>query len=188
MVMNPRVIAFAVLVLVFALSLILIAVRAYRRAQKSSQTDWDQLLGRLAEVDRSSIAEVALDVVDESGEQRRDVSTPVLEPEEIWKRIGGMDGLEVLERNCSVLIDLAFYVQRRYPEAIVVAEQLRLNAREIEWHLGRLRSARETGKLESAFSMYAPRAVAVYYLMTRKLLALYAKEGLDQLSDLERAI
>jgi hypothetical protein len=186
--MSPRVVAFAILVLVFALVLIWIAIRAYRRAHRSSHQDWDQLLTRLVNVDRGSIAEVALDIVDESGADRRDVSSPVLEPERIWKLVGGMEGLEVLERNCPVLIDLAFYIQRWYPEAVVVAEQLRMSAREIEWHLGRLRSARATGKLEGAFSMYAPRAVAAYYLMTRKLLALYEKGSIDLLNDLEKAI
>ncbi|MGA7242574.1 MAG: hypothetical protein WBX19_05300, partial [Terracidiphilus sp.] len=81
-------------------------------------------------------------------------------------------------------IDLAFYVQRWYPEALVVAEQLRLSAREIEWHVGRLKGAQKTGKLESAFAMYAQPAVATYYLMTRQILALYEQGSIAMLTEL----
>jgi hypothetical protein len=184
---SPRLILFAALVLLMAVVLALAAIRAFRHSHKTSAADWDELIGRLAAVDRGSIAEVALDLVDESGAPRRD-PTEVLESGQIWEKVGGMEGLEVLKRNCAVLIDLACYVQRWYPEALVVAEQLRLSAREIEWHVGRLRSAEETGKLETSFSMYAPRAVAIYYLMTRKVLALYEHGSLDLLSDLQKAI
>jgi len=155
-------------VVIFVVSLIAIAAYYYRRARNSTQNDWDSLLNRLSRVDRSSIAEVALDVIDESGQQRTDQGSAILEPPQIWKLLGGMEGIEALEANCAVLIDLAFYLQQRYPEALVVAEQLRLSAREIEWQAGRLRGAAETGKLAGAFPMYGQRAAAAYYLMTQR--------------------
>ncbi len=93
-----------------------------------------------------------------------------------------------MERNCAVLVDLAFYVQQWYPEASVVAEQLRLNAREIQWHVGRLKSAAQTGKLEIFFSDYAQPAITTYYLMTQRVLALYETYHLPGLADLQRAI
>jgi hypothetical protein len=99
-----------------------------------------------------------------------------------------LKGLEVLESNCAVLIDLAFYVQQRYPEALAVTEELRLAAREIAWHVERLRGAARTGKLESSFPMYAQRAVATYYLMTRRVLILYEQQRLPMLTDLQRAL
>ncbi len=185
---DSRTVVFLVAVAIFLATLVAIAGRAYRRASKSSGKDWKLLLKRLTVVDRSSIAEVALDLIDESGNQRNDAGSAVLDPEQIWKLVGGLKGLEVLEANCAVLIDLAFYVQQWYPEALVIAEQLRLSAREIEWHVGRLKDAQKTGKLESAFPMYAQRAVATYYLMTRRLLALYEQENLAMLADLEKAI
>ena len=50
----------------------------------------------------------------------------------MWRLIGGLEGLEVLERNSEVLIDLAFYVQQWYPEALPIAERLRLDAQAAE--------------------------------------------------------
>jgi len=175
-------------VVIFVVSLVAIAAYYYRRARNSTQKDWENLLKRLTHVDRSSIAEVALDIIDESGQQRKDEGSAILEPPQIWKLLGGMEGIEALEANCAVLIDLAFYLQQWYPEALVVAEQLRLGAREIEWQVGRLRGAAETGKLKSAFSMYAQPAAAAYYLMTRRLLDLYQQGDPPKLAALQKAL
>ena len=185
---DSRTVVFFVAIAAFLVVLATIAVRSYRRAGKSSDGDWERLLKRLQVVDRSSIAEVALDIIDESGQQRRDEGSAILEPEQIWKLVGGLKGLEVLKTNCAVLIDLAFYVQQWYPEALVVAEELRLSAREIEWHVERLKSAERTGKLKSAFAMYAQPAVGKYYLMTQRLLALYEQGNLPMLADLRKAL
>jgi hypothetical protein len=174
-------------VAIFVVSLIAILAYYYRRARNSTQNDWDSLLNRLTRVDRSSIAEVALDVIDKSGQQRKDQGSAILEPPEIWKLLGGMEGIEALEANCAVLIDLAFYLQQQYPEALVVAEQLRLSAREIEWQAGRLRGAAETGKLAGAFPMYGQRTAAAYYLMTQ-LLDLYEQGDPPKLAALQKAL
>lgn len=185
---DSRAVIFLVAVAVFLVVLATIAIRSYRRAVKSSTRDWEQLLKRLQVVNRSSIAEVALDIIDESGQQKRDVGSATLEPERIWNLVGGLRGLKVLKANCEVLIDLAFYVQKWYPEALAVTEQLRLSAREITWHLERLEGAEKTGKLKTAFAMYAQPAVGTYYLMTRQLLALYEQGNLPMLADLRNAL
>ena len=172
----------------FVVLLIAIGLYYYRRARSSATTDWEDLLGRLTPIDRSSIAEVALDIIDESGQQRKDLASATLEPSEIWKLLGGMEGVEAIEGNCAILIDLASYLQQWYPEALVVAEQLRLSAREIEWHVSRLKGATKTGKLDIAIPMYAQRAAAVYFLMTRRLLDLYEVGSPPMHATLQRAL
>lgn len=186
--MDSRAIIFLFAVGAFLVALAAITVRSYQRAAKSSERGWEQLVKSLQVVDRSSITAVALDIFDESGQRRKDDGSQTLEPERIWRLIGGLKGLEVLEANCQVLIDLAFYVQRWYPEALVIAEQLRLSAREIEWHVERLESAQRSGKLKSAFAMYAQPAVGAYYVMTRRLLALCEQENLPILADLRKVL
>jgi hypothetical protein len=42
--------------------------------------------------------------------------------------------------------------------------------------------------LEGAFADYAQRAIATYYLMTRRLLVLYDQASFPRLSELQRAI
>lgn len=186
--MSTRTVFFFAAVVVFLVSLVAVALYYYRRSRQTSEKSWEQLLGRLTFIDRDSVARIALDYVDESGQRRTDDAAAELEPTQISKLIGGLEGLEILERNSAVLIDLAFYVQQWYPEAVVLAEDLRLTAREIEWHVERLRGAAKTGNLESSFASYAQPAIAKYYLMTQRVLALYERGDIAMLLDLQRTI
>jgi hypothetical protein len=126
--------------------------------------------------------------VDESGKQRTAERDTGLDPSEIWDLIGGMKGLRELERNCAVLVDLVFYVQQWYPEALTITEQMRQSAREVEWHVSRLKGAEKNGKLEAWFPEYAQRAVAKYYLMTRQVIALYEQGNFPGAAEVERAL
>ena len=178
-----RELIFLVTVGVFLTTLLGVAAYFILRARRLSRNAWSLLLGRLQYFDRDKLATVALDLLDET-----DIQQQQLDPDLIFEMIGGMTGLGVLEENCDVLIDLATYVQRWYPEALQLSEDLRLNAREIKWHIGRLRGASHAGHLREQFPMYAQRAVATYYLMTRSLLVLYEGVHLPEFADLQRAI
>jgi hypothetical protein len=168
--------------------LLLLAGYYFVRNRRSSGTDWEEMFARLAWIDRNNIAEVALDLVDESGAPKTAEDAVNLEPAQLWSLIGGLEGLETLERNSDVLIDLAFYVQKWYPEAIVIAERLRLDARELKWHVARLRGAAGKGDLQVSFPFYAQRAVVRYYLMTRRVLYLYEAGNFAMLSKLQQAL
>jgi hypothetical protein len=156
--------------------------------RRSKQASWDDLFARLTWTDRNCIAQVALALVDESGQRRVLGDGGEMEPPDLWGLIGGLEGLEILERNSEVLIELAFYVQQWYPDAVVIAERLRKDAGELKWHVARLRGAAETGNLQISFPFYAQRAVVAYYLMTRRLLSLYEAGSFSMLSDLQRAL
>lgn len=101
-----------------AVFVVLLAITAYylwRRVQISKRT-WEQLLARLITVDRGRIAAVALDAIEPSGRRRTDELARELKSDQIWKLLGGLDGVEVLEKNSHVLIEMAMYLQRWYPE------------------------------------------------------------------------
>ena len=169
---------------------VLISTAGYydSRRRQSSQESWEDKVKKLTWIDHNTIAQVALDLVDKSGEARQITDASNLEPAQLWKLIGGLKGLEALERNSEVLIDLAFYLQQWHPEAVVIAEQLRLDARELKWHVARLKGAAQTGNLQISFPFYAQRAVTTYYLMTRRLLDLYEAGNFAMLADLQRAL
>jgi hypothetical protein len=173
---------FVIAVTSFLVALGTVALYFLLRARKASRTTWTMLLGRLKQIDRDKLARVALDFLEE-GEAR-----PQLNPDLIFEMIGGMEGLDALEQNCDVLIDIATYVRRWYPEALEIAEELRLSSREIKWHVSRLRGAAKTGHLYEQFPIYAQRAVATYYLMTRSLLVLYERGRTPGYADLQRAL
>jgi hypothetical protein len=168
--------------------LILIAGYYYWRNRRSSPAHFEDLLAQLKWIDRNNIAQVALDLVDPSGRAKVDEEAATMEPAQLWNLIGGLDGLEIMEHNSEVLIALASYFQQWYPEAVPVAERLRLDARELKWHVSRLRGAAQKGNLQVSFPFYAQRAVAAYYRMTRQLLELYEAANFSTLADLQRAL
>lgn len=169
----------------FLVALLSLVVHYYLRrirTEKNPYGSWEKLLGRLSAVDRENVALIASFMADQ-GENDTN-----LDETQIWSMVGGIRGLEVLERNCGVLVDLVFYVQQWYPEALAIAEQLRLNTREIEWHIGRLKSAAKVGRAEKAFPEHAEQVVVIYYTMTRRVLALYEEWNLPGLVELRRSL
>src|ERR1700733_4159363 len=186
--MSLREVFFIVAVLALVLVLAWMAVKAVLRNRGSANSSWGALLGRLVEIDRMALQEVALDLVDKTGVPRTDEERGTLNSDQVWNLLGGLEGLERIEANCRVLIEMASYLQRWYPESLAVAESLRLGAREIDWHVSRIKAASKTGKLEATFLMYAQPAAAAYYRMTRLLLALYAATDNAMWGQLEKAI
>jgi hypothetical protein len=186
--MSARNIYFITAVAIFLAINLCVAGYYYFRSRRSSQASWEDLLAQLTWTDRNNISQVALDLVDEEGLPRPAGESTSLEPSELWGLIGGLEGLQVLEKNSEVLIDLAFYVQQWHPEALAIAERLRLDARELKWHVARLKGAAETGNLQVSFPFYAQRAVVAYYLMTRRVLSLYEAGNFAMLTDLQRAL
>jgi hypothetical protein len=166
---------------------VLVAITGYYflRARRSAKAGWEDLLAKLTWIDRSMIAEVAHHTGDESS---LDFTGDEPEPGDLWTMLGGMKGLEIMEANSKVLIELACYLQRVYPEALPIAEQLRLDSRALQWHVDRLKGAAETGNLEISFPFYAKRAVSTYYVMTRRVLALYEATNFALLPELQRAL
>jgi hypothetical protein len=186
-----RVIYFFVILAAFLLTLLTIGVYYYLRQRQRRlypYGKWETLLRRLSAVNKEQIAMVARDLVDETGQKRTDEDELDLDPTQVWELVGGMKGLLILERNCAVLVDLVFYVQQWYPEALAITEQMRQNAREIEWHISRLKGAEKNGRLDEAFADYAQRAVATYYVMTRRVLTVYQQLDLPGLAELQRAL
>jgi hypothetical protein len=177
-----RQVLFLVVVAVFVSMLVGLTIYYVLRARRSSRNAWMILMRRLKQIDRDKFAAVALDLLEEREARQQ------LDPDLIFDMVGGMDGLDALEENCDVLIDLATYVQKWYPDVLQLGEELRLNAREIKWHIGRLRAASQTGHLRDQFPQYAQRAVATYYLMTRSLLVLYEGVQLPEFAELQQAI
>jgi hypothetical protein len=171
--MNVRFYLFVTLSVWVVLSIIAAWIYYHLRAGKLYGRSWETILARVIPLDRGNLRIVALDLLGEADELDRRDGPCELESSEIVELVGGLEGLAAIQRNCEALIELACYCQRLYPDALVVAEELRLNAREIQWHLGRLDAAARNGNSRAAFGEYAQRIATIYYLMTRRLVALY---------------
>jgi hypothetical protein len=160
---------------VFFVLLTVVSLYSFSRVRRASHSSWESLVKRLISVDRKTIEVIALDLMREQVQTETETGHAGLDASRILEMIGGLQGLEILKKNSEVLIDIAAHLEHWYPEALGVAEELRLEARELEWHVDRLRGAAKTGNLEVSFPAYGQQAIATYYQMTRELLAFCAR-------------
>ena len=157
----------------FVCALVVQAYRSGRTQKTRAAASWEELISSLEPVNSEGVANVARDFLNPTGMQvdpRRDGNR--LEPSDIWNMVGGVDGIEVMRKNTAVLIEIAAYIQRWNPEAVIVGEQLRLDAQEMDGYLKKLKSSAKAGTLQTWYPFYAQRAASAYYLMTRRLVAL----------------
>lgn len=185
--MNQPLLFPVVLAVIFS-SLSVIVVRSVANHRKRSSATWDELLAQLTPLGRVGIKEVASDFLVPDCRHVDPRNELTLQPEDIWDLTGGVEGIEVMERNAKVLIDLAYYVQRWNAEAVTVAEQLRLDALQISQQLRLLRKSLKKGRSEPRVPVYMQRATASYYLMTRRLLALCEASHSGLLPSLQQAL
>jgi hypothetical protein len=169
--------------LVLLLVSVLAAVALWSRKRSSSRSEWNTLVARLARIDRDRLAQIA------AAQQQPEVPgaeyARAEEESRLWFRDVGFKGLDDLQNNCTVMIDMAHHIQSRYPEAVVVAEQLRLTARQIEWHLDRIRLASKAGHVEACFAEYGNRAIGLYCGMAETLKVLYDGLGVPERAQLQ---
>ncbi|HZQ41928.1 MAG TPA: hypothetical protein VFA99_01680 [Acidobacteriaceae bacterium] len=186
--MNERLYLFLALLMLVVVSLIVAWIYYHLRIRKLYGQNWQTILARVIPINTGNLKIVALDLLGEADRLDRRDGPCDLDPSEIVQLLGDLPGLRTIERNCEALIDLACYCQRSYPEALVAAEELRLNAREIRWHLERLDTAARNGGSRTAFGEYAQRIATIYYLMTRRLIALYEIANAPGVEDLQLSL
>jgi hypothetical protein len=159
----------------FFIVLIIVSLYSVSRIRRASQSSWESLVKRLVSVDTKAIEVIALDLIGKPEQREAETGYADLDTSRILEMIGGLQGLEILKKNSGVLVDMAAHLEHWYPEALAIAEELRLEARELDWHVDRLRGAAKTGNLEVSFPAYGQQAIATYYRMTRELLAFCAQ-------------
>lgn len=179
---------FLVLACTMFLALLTLGSRYLRRIVRSRKKEWPDLLGDLKTISRPGFEAVVFDAIDRSGEERTDGAAKELDFDQIWEFLGGMDGISRIEHNSRVLIEMASYLQRWYPEALATAEQLRLQARELEWHVGRLKLAERNQGLKFYFASYGQNAAVLYYQMCQRLLAAYKEGDTSMFTELQAAL
>ncbi len=94
---------------VFLASILGIGTHYYLRSRRRElypYGKWEELLKRLAPLDHQNIERIA---ADPAAQLDQDIhSVEAMSPQDIWRLLGGMRGIEVMEKNCSVLVDLVF--------------------------------------------------------------------------------
>src|ERR1700760_5091658 len=137
-------------------------------ARRLSSATWEDLVSRMQPMHARGLELVALDNLQPQANQLR------LEPEHLWGLIGGLEGLRRMRKNADLLIALAAYVQRwNFEEGVIVAERMRHDAVQLKRAIFRIRIEMMLRRSQLRTPFYIHQAAASYYLMTKRLLALY---------------
>src|SRR6201994_5126613 len=137
-------------------------------AYRMRSATWEDLLSRMQPMHARGLELVALDNLQPQANQLR------LEPEHLWGLIGGLEGLRRMRKNADLLIALAAYVQRwNFEEGVIVAERMRHDAVQLKRAIFRIRIEMMLRRSQLRTPFYIHQAAASYYLMTKRLLALY---------------
>lgn len=158
-------------ILIFVVSSMILTlglVIVHLKARRLSGENWEALVAQIQRVPFEDLEKVALDHLQPQGSQL------LIEPEELWKLVGGFEGLKRMRQNADLIIQLAAHVRRwNFDESIVVAERIRQDTVLLKRALFKI-------KIQMLFSMrklhvpfYVHQAASAYYLMTRRVLALY---------------
>jgi hypothetical protein len=154
----------------------------------SSRKRWDKLFAKLVRIDRRKVAQIAPSLLGERGETETIPAIEDAELSKLWAALGGLTGLQALQKNSAILVEMALYWQEWYPDVLVTTERLRSDARQLNWHLSRLEAASRTKKLRVTIPFYVPRALSVYYRMTRDLLDLYQVSNSSMFASLRKVL
>jgi len=138
------------------------------------QRDWNDLLSKLQPISVVAVTAIGDEYLNPTPHQLGP------EPVDIWRGLGGLEGIRRMRRNARILIALAAYAQRwNFTESVIVKERMRQDA----LHLQRatmqvilrmvFRTSRDAGVLPGRGVFYLHDSVGAYHLMTKRLLALY---------------
>src|ERR1700751_4548463 len=152
-------------------------------ASRLRSTTWEDLVSRMQPMHARGLEIVALDNLQPKANQIQ------LEPEHLWGLIGGLEGLRRMRKNADLLIALAAYVQRwNFEEGVIVAERMRHDAVQLKRAIFRLRFDMMIRRSQIRAPFYIHQAAASYYLMTKRLLALYETSHAGLLPRLAQAL
>jgi hypothetical protein len=160
--------AFGVLLMGFAGAV----AQQWRTSRKWRKMEWLDLVAMLQPVDFAGISTVAVDYLTPCRGQLR------LEPDRMWRLLGGYKGLKRMSQNAEVMLALASYAQRwNFEEAVIVTERMRLDAAALRRAVRRVRLGMLSNRLLQRFRFTIPlnaqEASSTYYLMRQRLFALY---------------
>jgi hypothetical protein len=172
-----------VIVAVLLLTVIGIQLRFFLRRRAQQNTTWNMLLARIEPLNFADLEQIAKAYLEPRGNQLE------LQPQAMWRLLGGADGLPRLRRNAQVMLDLAIFVQRwNFEDATVVAEIMRRDAARLQKAITQIEMAMLLRRQSMRIPFYIHEASAAYYLMRQRLLALYETSHAGLLPRLVQAL
>ncbi len=175
----------AALASIALLLLIIVAIqlRFFLRRRAQQNTTWNTLVARIEPLNFADLETIAKAYLEPRANQLE------LQPQAMWRLLGGADGLPRLRRNAQVMLDLAIFVQRwNFEDATVVAEIMRRDAVRLQKAITQIEMAMLLRRHSLHIPFYIHEASAAYYLMRQRLFALYETSHVGLLPRLAQAL
>ena len=173
-------------ILLLVLFLVLLAgglIYSQINAGRLRSATWEDIVSRMQPMHARGLEIVALDNLQPKANQLQ------LEPEHLWGLIGGKEGLRRMRSNADLLIALAAYVQRwNFEEGVIVTERMRHDAVQLKRAIFHLQVDMFIRRSQIRTPFYIHQAASSYYLMTRRILALYETSHAGLLPRLAEAL
>ena len=163
--------------------LVFIQVRFMLRKQKLAEQTWDGVLSRVEQINLAGLQEIAAVYLNPSEDQLR------IEPNEMWKTVGGLRGLRHLRSNADAMLTLAMFAERWHStDGRVVSEFMRRDAVRLKKAITRVEFSLlyGFGIVRAPFALQ--EAIATYILMRGRLLGLYGVAHIARIPGLEAAL
>ncbi len=168
---------------VVLVALAVVQARFYARRHRVRRMTWDDHLARLKPVNLRSVEEVAESFLSPSKSQLR------LEPIVMWEYVGRREGLNVLNANADVILDLAAFAARWDDvEGRVVAKMIRHDGVRLKRAVRIIKLIMFCGIFRNLAPLKLQEAAAHYHLMRRRLLGLYETANTDLYPRLAEAV
>lgn len=163
--------------------IVVIQIRFTLRKRKLERQTWDGVLSRVEEVNLVGLQEIAALYLKPDKDQLR------LEPNEMWRMVGGLRGLQRLRSNADAMLELAMFTERWNIETgRIVSEFMRLDAARLKKAITKVEFSLlyGFGIVRAPFALQ--EAVATYILMRGRLLGLYGVAHAGRIPLLEAAL
>ena len=129
---------------------------------------WEEVLEAVEHVDFTGVRTVAQCYLQPDKDQLR------VEPDEMWALLGGLEGINRMQKNASAMLDLAVYAERwNDTEGPIIAEMIRRDAARLQSAVTRIQLTFFLGFGFVKTPFHVQEAAATYYLMRSRLLGLY---------------
>ena len=171
-----------VLLALFGSGLGYLLYAGFKRRMVMSQS-WDSILARVESVELDGIRRVAECYLNPDRHQLR------IETDEMWRLLGGLEGINRLQKNADAMLELAIYAQRwNDTEGPVIAEMIRRDALRVRRSVTRFQLTYVLGFGFIKAPFYLQEAAAAYFLMRGRLLGVYENGHVGLIPRLQAAL
>jgi hypothetical protein len=160
--------SFSVTLLSIAFIAAALYVSGVRKKNRLSTATWDLLVHQLEALPMTGVTKVALDYLQPAKGQN------AIETDEMWQLVGGAEGLERMQMNARILLQLAAFAEQwNREESLVVGERMRREAQILRRAIKKIQRGVFWGYGRATGPFVLQQAASTYYLMRQRTLALY---------------